>query len=192
MGYWTGEAGSQWSYGVFCDLYFSSGTEVIWLGPVYLFDGYWTYDTRIFSTDDSNVRWRSLRMRCNSFTARTVNEITDYKMTGGQLAWFDYNKIVNEGDTSQTFSNRPNCKINFDNNTNTLTYSGHANPIISEATKFTPMVIKKKDNSHIFNKTSDKLFAAGATLNLSNTPSDFTSNNFKGAGDAERFYLVTS
>ena len=194
IGYWTGEAGSQWSYGVFCDLYFSSGTEVIWLGPVYLFDGYWTYDTRIFSTDDSNVRWRSLRMRCNSFTARTVNETTDYKMTGGQLAWFDYNKIVNEGDTSQNFSNRPNCKINFNNNMNTLTYSGHTNPIISEATKFTPMVVKKGDNTHIFNTTSDKLFAAGATLNLSKSsiPSNFTSDNFKGAGDAERFYLVTS
>ena len=131
-------------------------------------------------------------MRCNSFTARTVNETTDYRMTGGKLAWFDYNKIVNEGDTSQTFSNRPNCKINFNNNTNTLTYSGHANPIISEATKFTPMVIKKEDNTHIFNKTSDKLFAAGATLNLSNTPSYFTESNFMGAGDANHFYLVTS
>ncbi len=192
IGYWTGEAGSQWSYGVFCDLYFSSGTEVIWLGPVYLFDGYWTYDTRIFSTDDSNVRWRSLRMKCKSFTARTVNENTDYKMTGGQLAWFDYNKIVNEGDTSQTFSNRPNCKINFNNSTNTLTYSGHTNPIISGATKFTPTVVKKGDNAHIFNKTSDKLFASGATLNLSGTPSDFTENNFMGAGDASHFYLVTS
>lgn len=192
IGYWTGEAGSQWSYGVFCDLYFSSGTEVIWLGPVYLFDGYWTYDTRIFSMDDSNVRWRSLRMKCKSFTARTVNENTDYKMTGGQLAWFDYNKIVNEGDTSQTFSNRPNCKINFNNSTNTLTYSGHTNPIISGATKFTPTVVKKGDNAHIFNKTSDKLFASGATLNLSGTPSDFTENNFMGAGDASHFYLVTS
>ena len=78
-------------------------------------------------------------MRCNSFTARTVNETTDYKMTGGQLAWFDYNKIVNEGDTSQTFSNRPNCKINFDNNKNTLTFSGHVNEISGE-TKFTIMV----------------------------------------------------
>ena len=192
MGYWTGEAGSQWSYGVFCDLYFSSGTEIIWLGPVYLFDGYWTYDTRIFSMDDSNVRWRSLRMRCNSFTARTVNETTDYKMTGGQLAWFDYNKIVNEGDTSQTFSNRPNCKINFNNNTNTLTYSGHVNPIVSGATKFTPMVVKKGDGTHIFNKTSEQLFASGATLNLSGTPSDFTEKNFMGAGDASHFYLVTS
>lgn len=192
IGYWTGEAGSQWSYGVFCDLYFSNEEGITWLGPVYLFDGYWTYDTRIFSMDDSNVRWRSLRMRCNSFTARTVNETTDYKMTGGQLAWFDYNKIVNEGDISQTFSNRPNCKINFDNNTNTLTYSGHVNPIISGATKFTPMVVKKGDSTHIFNKTSDKLFAAGATLNLSNTPSDFTESNFMGAGDANHFYLVTS
>ena len=131
-------------------------------------------------------------MKCKSFTARTVNENTDYKMTGGQLAWFDYNKIVNEGDTSQTFSNRPNCKINFNNSTNTLTYSGHTNPIISGATKFTPTVVKKEDNVHIFNKTSDKLFASGATLNLSGTSSDFTENNFMGAGDASHFYLVTS
>lgn len=192
IGYWTGEAGSQWSYGIFCDLYFSSGTEVIWLGPVYLFDGYWTYDTRIFSMDDANVRWRSLRMRCNSFTARTINGNTDYKMNGGQLAWFDYNKIVNNGDKSQTFSNRPNCKINFSNNTNTLTYSGHTNPIVKGATKFTPTVVTKGDTTHIFNKTADQLFAAGATLNLSGTPSDFTENNFAGAVDAGVFYLITS
>ena len=88
-------------------------------------------------------------MRCNSFTARTVNETTDYKMTGGQLAWFDYNKIVNEGDTSQTFSNRPNCKINFDNNKNTLTFSGHVNEISGE-TKFTIMVETHGDKKHIF------------------------------------------
>ena len=83
---------------------------------------------------------------------------------------------------------------NFKNDTNTLTFSGHVNLIVSEATKFTPMVIKKEDNTHIFNKTSDKLFAAGATLNLSKSsiPSDFASDNFKGAGDAECFYLVTS
>ena len=193
IGYWTGEAGSQWSYGVFCDLYFSNEEGITWLGPIYLFDGYWTDNTEIFSMDDSNVRWRSLRMRCNSFTARTVNETTDYKMTGGQLAWFDYNKIVNEGDTSQTFSNRPNCNINFDNNKNTLTFSGHVNEISGE-TKFTIMVETHGDKKHIFKQEPDTLKASEATLDLSKSsiPSGFSTSNFAGAGDAERFYLVTS
>ena len=133
-------------------------------------------------------------MRCNSFTARTVNETTDYKMTGGQLAWFDYNKIVNEGDTSQTFSNRPNCKINFKNDTNTLTYSGHVNPIVSGATKFTITVDTHGDKKHIFKQEPDTLKASEATLDLSKSsiPSGFSASNFAGAGDAERFYLVTS
>lgn len=199
IGYWTGTSGSQWSHGVFCDLFFSSGSEVIPLGPIYLFDGYWTRNENIFTVQDYS-QWRSLRMKCKSFTARTIAGNTTYIINGGRLAWIDYNKVVYNGTTGTNsdtyFNQRPNCNISLttnDNGDTTLKYSGHTNPIVSSQTQFTPQITQKKDeNAHIFISTADKLSTNGPTLSLVNGTYNSSTLSFLGGGDAAQFYIKTT
>jgi hypothetical protein len=60
VGYWTGDDGTVWSNGIFCDLFaVDKRKNISYLCPVYILDGYWTYASNTFSTSETtHSKWR--------------------------------------------------------------------------------------------------------------------------------------
>ena len=209
VAYWTGDGGSVWNSGIITDLYFAykdGDVQVVKpIGKVYMFDGYWTGDTRIFSTDTHGSRYRRLNLSCDSLSIRD----NEYSMTGGKLVWYDHNKDINN--ENQPIASRPHADMNLikkDDGSYDIEFSNFQNPIDSNLTKMAIRInIEGEDKPFFTANVKDKYYIAQPSQQHPITDEEIQGlyrNSFKDgtwdpyqvrmvpANDGDHFYLRES
>lgn len=98
VGFWLGDSGSQWSYGIVTDLFaiIKGEQEVHHLGYVNKLDGYWNMSVNppadeypVFTT--RAVRFRNLTLRADKVWCKKIGQNIEWFMEGGQWIWQDHN-----------------------------------------------------------------------------------------------------
>ena len=130
-GYWSGYNGTVWNNGIFCDLFAVFKNEkqqlvVQHVCPLYMFDGYWTNNTTVF-TYENGAQWRQLKMTATGVKIiqeydSQHNPVYKFQIEGGLLSWQDHNYDMQHGVKPQ--NDRPHCKF-------TLSYDEYNKPNIT-------------------------------------------------------------
>jgi hypothetical protein len=133
LAYWRGASGTVWNNGAVCDLIAvfkepgATDFTIKHVCPLYLFDGYWTKNTKVFTSVAG--QWRRLKMKTTGDKDFKVTIIKNegqppeykFSLENGKLIWEDNWK------TNEPESARPQCnfRLNNDNNGNRIVFSGH-------------------------------------------------------------------
>ena len=132
INYWSGDNGSQWSYGLVHNLLYYSGSQSYNLGRIQLFDGYWTGNKSgpyFYSVGKS--RWRRLSLTGENLQGSILansNTLQNIRAENCVLRWFDHNLEVKDNyekakeqyksdkdnvEKAAEIKNRPRCNFEF-------------------------------------------------------------------------------